>query len=224
MEFKDVVYARKSIRKFKPDPVSKEALEAVLTVAGRAASGMNIQPWEFFVIAGPALESIKRQHIDNLQKGVAPAPEAAYSVWPGDSVYRRRQVELGKELFRLMNIQRDDMTQRIDWAQRGFRFFDAPAAIILTHDRILDDPGPLLDMGAVMQMICLAAVEHGMGTCIEGQGVQYPDVLRQFAGIPESKKIVTAIAIGYPDPDFPANRLESTREPVDALTTWIGFD
>ena len=43
---------------------------AVLAVAGRAASGMNIQPWEFFVITGPALASIKQQHIDNLQKGV----------------------------------------------------------------------------------------------------------------------------------------------------------
>lgn len=224
MEFKEVVFARKSIRKFKPDPVSGKTIEAILAVAGRAASGMNIQPWEFFVITGPALASIKQQHIDNLQKGIQPAPETAYSVWPNDSVYRKRQVELGKELFRLMNIQREDMAQRIEWAQRGFRFFDAPVAVVITHDRILPDPGPLLDMGAVMQMICLAAVEHGLGTCIEGQGIQYPAVLRKFAHIPESKKIVTAIAVGYPDPDFPANRLETTREPVDAVTTWVGFD
>ena len=39
----------------------------------------------------------------------------------------------------------------------------------------------------------------------------------------ESKKIVIAIAIGYPDWDFPANAVETEREPVEAITTWIGL-
>jgi nitroreductase len=52
----------------------------------------------------------------------------------------------------------------------------------------------------------------------------YPGVLRDTAAIPDSKRIVMALAIGYPDPDFPANRLESAREPAENLTRWIGFD
>jgi hypothetical protein len=46
--------------------------------------------------------------------------------------------------------------------------------------------------------------------------------VRQIAGVPESKKLVIEIAIGYPDWDFPANKLQSTREPLDNIVTWRG--
>jgi nitroreductase len=75
-----------------------------------------------------------------------------------------------------------------------------------------------------MQSICLAALSRGLGTCIEDQGVMYPDVIRRFAAVPESKRIVIAIAIGYPDWDFPANKVETAREPVDSITSWCGFE
>ena len=51
----------------------------------------------------------------------------------------------------------------------------------------------------------------------------YPEVLRDLAGIPDSKRIMIAVALGYPDPDFPANRVESPRMPADEITTWMGF-
>jgi nitroreductase len=83
---------------------------------------------------------------------------------------------------------------------------------------------PIFDIGAVSQNICLAALHFGLGTCIEDQGVMYPEVLRKFCTIPETKQIIMAISIGYPNWDFPANRLETTRESVDTLTRWCGFD
>jgi hypothetical protein len=52
----------------------------------------------------------------------------------------------------------------------------------------------------------------------------YPEVLRTCCGIPKDKQIVIAIAIGYPNWDVPANRLATTREPVDTLTAWCGVD
>jgi nitroreductase len=52
----------------------------------------------------------------------------------------------------------------------------------------------------------------------------YPEVLRKYVHIPESKRIIIAIAIGYPDWDFPANKVESEREPIKNVTTWLGFD
>jgi hypothetical protein len=75
-----------------------------------------------------------------------------------------------------------------------------------------------------MQTICLTALNYGLGTCIEYQGVLYPAVLRQCAGIPESKRVLAAIALGFPDWDFPANKLESTREHIDNMTNWCGFE
>jgi len=48
--------------------------------------------------------------------------------------------------------------------------------------------------------------------------------VKELAGIPESKRIIAAIAIGYPDPDHPTNRVQSGREPVDNISLWRGFD
>jgi len=223
MKITEAIEKRISIRGFKPDPVSKKTLREVLETAGRAPSAMNIQPWEFTVIAGDILNKIRSAIVEKLNSGAPAKPDHLGVGWPKDSVYRQRQVALAKQIFSLMDIKREDREKGAWWLERGFRFFDAPAAIIITTDRILDESTPLIDIGAVMQSICLAALDHELGTCIEDQGVMYPEVLREFAYIPESRRIMIAIAIGYPDPDFPANRLESKREPVDSITQWIGF-
>ena len=128
---------------------------------------------------------------------------------------RQRFVLHGLSIVELTALLQDaaDVTQ-------GIRY----RLIVIVVDRSIGDRFPLLDIGAVMQSICLAALSRGLGTCIEDQGVMYPQVLRELAGIPESKRIVIAIAIGYPDWDFPANSVETAREPLDGITTWRGFE
>ena len=223
MDIIEAIHQRKSIRGFKPDPVSKEVLEKILESACRAPSAMNTQPWEFMVLTGEVLNRLRVAIVDKLNKKEPTHPEHEAVSWPNEGVYRNRQIELAKEIFRLMNIQRGDKEKRTAWLERGFRFFDAPVAIILLTDRSLSDVGPLLDLGAAMQTICLAALNFGLGTCIEDQGVLYPEVLREIAHIPENKKIIIAIAIGYPDWDFPANALKCGRESLEKNTRWIGF-
>jgi nitroreductase len=224
MDIIEAVKKRKSIRGYKPDPVAKEVLEEILELARRAPSAMNTQPWEFTVLAGDVLENIKHSNIELLKSGVSPSPEHMVVGWPMESIYRQRQVNLAKQLFQLMDIPREDKEKRAKWQERGFRYFDAPAAIIVSVDRCLGESGPLLDIGAIVQTICLTALHFGLETCIEDQGTMYPDVLKKYAHIPDSKRIVIAIAIGYPDWDFPANKLQTEREPVKNMTTWLGFD
>jgi nitroreductase len=224
MDVIEVVKKRKSIRGYRPDPVPKQVLEQILELASRAPSAMNTQPWEFTVLSGEVLENVRRSNVDLLTSGVQPNPEHVVTSWPKESIYRQRQVGLAKQLFQLMDISRDDKEKRAKWLERGFRYFDAPVAIILSTDRCLSESGPLLDIGAAVQTICLTALNLGLGTCIEDQGTMYPDVLRKHGHIPESKRIIAAIAIGYPDWDFPANKLETEREPIRSVTTWLGFD
>ncbi len=224
MDVKEAIRTRKSIRGYRPDPVSRETLTEILETACRTPSPMNTQPWEFLVLTGPVLDAIKKRNMENFRSGKPGEPEHLVVGWPKESVYRRRQVELAMELFHLMDIERDDLKKRMWWMEQGFRFFDAPAAIILLVDRALSETGPLFDVGAVMQTLCLAALPYGLGTCIEDQGVMYPKDLRELAGIPDSKRIMMAVAIGYPDPDYPANRVETGRESLENITTWIGFD
>jgi nitroreductase len=223
MDIAEAIRQRKSIRDFQSSPVSKEILKEILELATRTPSAMNTQPWEFVVVGGKVLDNIRQANIENLRSGKLPQSEHCVVGWTRDSIYRERQVELAKELFRLMNISREDREKRQEWTERGFRYFNAPAAIILLTDRSLEESAPLLDLGAVMQTITLAAIHYGLGTCIEDQGVMYPEVLRQYLNIPDSKRIVIAIAIGYPNEEFAANRLHSQREPIEKISLWHGF-
>ncbi|HBH86852.1 MAG TPA: nitroreductase [Syntrophaceae bacterium] len=223
MNSNEMIYKRKSIRGFKSDPVAKDMLVRILNTACRAPSAMNTQPWEFIVMTGDVLEKVRVAIVDKLNMKAPMHPDHHAVSWSNDSIYRERQIALAKKLFELMGISREDKKKRAAWLERGFRFFDAPVGILLLTDKSLSDPGPLLDLGAVMQTLCIAALHFGLGTCIEDQGVLYPEVLREIVQIPDDKKIIIAIAIGYPDWDFPANALTSDRETLENNTRWIGF-
>ena len=222
MDIVEAICSRKSIRGYKSTPITRGTLKEILGIATRAPSSDNAQAWEITVVTGEVLDNIRWGNVEMLISGVAPNPDLALGRLEG--VYRERQVELAVQIFQLMGIARENRDKRAQWRQRGFRFFDAPAAIILSADSSLSDSRILLDVGLITQTICLAALNYDLGTCIGVQGVQYPEVVRKFTGIPKSKRIIVSIAIGYPDWDFPANKLESKREPVESITTWCGFE
>jgi len=224
MDILEAIRNRKSIRGYKADPVPKTLIRQVLETAIRAPSAVNCQPWEYFVITGEPLRKIRQGSVEKSRAGESPHSEHELITWTKDSIYGARQVELAKHIFQVMGIGREDKQKRVEWMERGLRYFDAPAAILICVDKKLSEAGPLLDIGAVMQNICLAALHYGLGTCIEDQGVMYPEVVRQHAGIPESKRLIIAIAIGFPDGDDVANTITSNREPVENLTTWVGFE
>jgi len=218
MDVKDAVYARKSIRGYKPDPVPRSILQEILEAAIRAPSSDNSQPWEIYVLTGEPLDNIRRGNLEAMTTGTRGRD---YSPYP--PVFRKRQVDLAVQLFKLMGIAREDRDKRVDWMKRGLRFFDAPVGLILTADQSLNLRTAASDMGGLAQTICLLAVKYGLGTCIIAQGITYPDVVRRHAGIPESKELLLGLALGYPDGDFPANKVQSEREPLDVNTTWLGF-
>ena len=90
----------------------------------------------------------------------------------------------------------------------------------MCSDEEAPEPRSTFDAGLVTQTIALAALHFGLGTCIMQAPVLYPDAVRRVAGIPESKRLYIWIAIGYPDWDYPANKLRSSRETLRALVTW----
>ena len=48
--FLELVKKRRSVRRFKPDPVPDEDIEKIIDAARWAPSGFNTQPWEFVVV------------------------------------------------------------------------------------------------------------------------------------------------------------------------------
>lgn len=219
MEILDAIRTRRSIRAYLPLEVSQEIIREIMEVSMRTPSAINTQPWEITVVSGEVLESIRRENIENILSGAPTKEPLKY-----EGLYKQRQIELAIDLFNLMNIKREDREKRKEWSLRGYRFFDAPVAIILSIDKSLRyGTMASYDIGALGLNICLTAMNYGLGTCIEEQGVVFPEVIRKYTGIPDNKDIIIGIALGYPDPTFPANQIVSRRVPVEEVTSWCGF-
>ena len=50
MEFRDVLFGRRSVREYTARPVEKAQIEALVEAASQAPSAMNAQPWTFTVV------------------------------------------------------------------------------------------------------------------------------------------------------------------------------
>ena len=224
MDFDDVILGRRSIRGYKPDPVPRKLIEEILTLAMRAPSSMNTQPWNFYVITGEPLNRIRAGNTERMIAGVPQSREfRTGEAFAGK--HRERQIGVAKQLFSAMGIERDDKERRQDWVLRGFRQFDAPVCVIVTYDRELsgsDDTA--FDCGAVTTALVNAAWSRGLGCVINSQGIMQSPVVREHAGIPDDQVIMKAVALGWPDPDFPANAVVSNRKSVEEAARFVGFD
>ena len=224
VSFDAVVRGRRSIRGFKPQPVPKDLIREVLDLALRAPSSLNTQPWNFYVLAGEPLDRIRA---GNTERNLAGVPSSREFRSHGDyvGVHRERQIEIAKQLFGAMGIERDDKAKRKDWVLRGFRQFDAPVSIVVTYDRSIHggDIAPF-DCGAVTNALVNAAWSRGLGCVINSQGIMQSPVVREHAGIPEDQVIMICVALGYPDDSFPANAVVSKRKSVDEAAVFVGFE
>ena len=218
-----VVKGRRSTRGYLPKPVPEALIREILEVAMRAPSSMNTQPWNFTVLTGEPLDRIRAGNTERMIAGV-PQSREFRTGQAFEGPHRERQIEVAKQLFGAMGIERDDKEARQDWVLRGFRQFDAPVCVIITYDKVLDgsDDTPF-DCGAVSNALVNAAWSRGLGAVINSQGIMQSPVVREHAGIAEDQVIMKSIALGWPDEAFPANAVVSNRKPVDQAARFVGF-
>src|SRR4029453_10429165 len=73
-----VIRSRRSVRAFRPDPVSREDLVEILEVARMAPSTFNTQPWRVHVVAGEAKRELSNAILGaraaNTLPGFSPFP------------------------------------------------------------------------------------------------------------------------------------------------------
>jgi len=222
--FDEVVLGRRSIRGYKPDPVPKALIREVIEMAMRAPSSLNTQPWNFYVVAGEPLDRIRAGNTERNLAGVPDSREfRGHGAYAG--AHRERQIEIAKQLFAAMGIERHDTEGRQGWVLRGFRQFDAPVSVVVTYDRSIHggDIAPF-DCGAVANALVNAAWSRGLGCVINSQGIMQSPVVREHAGIPDDQVIMICIAMGFPDESFPANPVVSRRKSVDEAAVFVGFD
>jgi nitroreductase len=224
MEYDEVVRGRRSTRGFLRKPVPKALITEVIELAMRAPSSLNTQPWNFYVVAGDALDRIRAGNTERTLAGVPDSREfRSHGAYEGQ--HRERQIGIAKQLFGAMGIERHDKAARQDWVLRGFRQFDAPVSIVVTYDRSIHggDIAPF-DCGAATNALVNAAWSRGLGCVINSQGIMQSPVVREHAGIPDDQVIMICVAMGYPDDSFPANAVVSRRKPVEEAVVFVGFD
>ncbi len=56
MKVLEVIQKRRSVRKYKKDPIPEKALMRILEAARLAPSGKNFQPWKFIIVKDKALK------------------------------------------------------------------------------------------------------------------------------------------------------------------------
>jgi nitroreductase len=221
MDVVEAIRERKSVRAFKPDPVSQGMLRQIVEQALRAPSWANTQPWEFAIVTGKPLEEIKKRFLERGEQ--EPQSEVARPYeFPEPYLSRIQALALKgwtptKENMDIRRIQ-------------NYKNYGAPAMIYLLVDRTMfyqskgTNVWSLYDCGSVVQNIMLLATNYRLGTVAQAQSVVYPDIIRKVLGIPESKLIALGIAIGYPDWDNPVNQRRTQREPLRDVAKWYGFE
>ena len=223
MEFQDLMFERRSIRGYKPDPVPRKLLDEIIGVAAQSPSSMNTQPWNVHVVAGEVLDRIRQGNTEQMIATGKPDREIrGHGRYEGD--HRERQKRVAAQLFEAAGIGWDDKAQRQDWTMRGFRQFDAPVSVIGCIDRAVEGmTESYFDRGQFVHAMVLAAWDRGVGAVINGQGIMQSSVVRAEAQIPDDQLIVITVAMGFPLDDFAANDVVSERRSVEEIATYRGF-
>jgi nitroreductase len=227
MDVIEAIRTRRSIRVFKPDPVPRKVLKELLDVSRWAPSGGNVQPWHFHVLEGKLLARVITRLVAKAKTWDGHEYVNTNPDLPRTGPYSKLLMPRWQSFKALTDAIRyppgtENLEARqLEYREKALRFFDAPSVVIVCAD----DRGSnsILSIGAVAQTICLAALTYGLGTCIMGIPVLWPEIFRELLSIPKDSAIVTSIAIGYPDLKAPINTFPRPREPLDSLVEWHGL-
>ncbi len=209
--FDDIVTSRHSLRAFLPRAVDEDTLNTVFSVAQRAPSNCNSQPWVVHVVSGEKLETLRAEMPGRFVAGNISMDFPYDGVYHG--VYKERQYGAAQSLYDSVGISREDKAKRNEQFMRNFTFFDAPHVAFL----FLPEPFGLreaADLGMYAQTLMLTLTAHGLGSCPQTALGFQADYVREQLGIEASNKLVFGISFGYPDPDDPVNNCVTDRATV----------
>ncbi|MDZ4308635.1 nitroreductase [Allopontixanthobacter sp.] len=224
MNVSEAVATRRSVRAFTDQPVDRAILQRVLEKGQRSPSGGNTQPWHAAVLTGEPMQALFRSVADVLPQGrAAHTPE--YDIYPKDldGAYEQRRRDVGEDLYRALEITRENKAGRLMWFANNFRAFGAPV-LMLVHTPKYMGPPQWSDVGMWLQTIMLLLREEGLDSCAQEAWAMYSAQVRQAVTIPDDHIFFCGMAIGYRDAGAPVNNFAVKRAELYESVTWQGFD
>lgn len=171
MEVSEAIRGRRSIRRFKTDPVPKEVLEKILDLAQWAPSAMNGQDWRFIVVRGPGKEKLLKV-TGSAFESFRPILEANFGDKP-------RVVEAAKTFLETLG--------------------GAPVVILAYGGRFPSGKEDPHSVSLAVQNLLLAAHDAGLGAVWADAAVFYREKeINALMGM-EGRKLVCLVPVGYPD-------------------------
>ncbi len=175
----DVLYTRRSIRKFRSEPVPEDLIRRMLTAAHAAPSAHNARPWRFVVLRE-----------EKARRGLAEAMAAAYA-WDAEAdgveaekIRVRNERSIGRIAGApLAVLACMDEARLPSNAGRG----EAGERLLLTQS-----------VAAAVENLLLAAAEEKLGACWLCAPAFCPSAVAESLALPTSWIAQALILIGLP--------------------------
>ncbi len=189
---------RRSVRRYRPDPIPDAWIEQLLTAATWAPSAHNRQPWRFAVITNPGIrEQLARAMGDRLQTDLS-ADGAPPDVIAAD-VNRSYQRLTAAPLLILLCLTMAEMDHYADGRRQQNEWIMAVQSTALAGQNLL-----------------LAAHALGLGACWLCAPLFCPDVVRTALRLPADWQPQALFTLG-----FPAEQKEKSRQPISSRVLYF---
>ncbi|MFA5454597.1 MAG: nitroreductase [Sulfurimonas sp.] len=215
---------RSSKRAYLPKPVPLDIQEKILDAAAMTPSGANMQPWITYAISNQeVLKNIGDAIIEKMESGVENDQFIQYYPLNWKAPYKKRRIETGVGLYSLMGVDRKDVEKRTQMWHDNFRWFGAQTVFFVFTDKAMIENahGALIDCGAYMQSIMLAATEFGLSSCPQGSTTEFGKVVAKALDVPENLALLYSVVIGYEDKDAKINQYRPSRVDLSENVTFI---
>jgi nitroreductase len=173
---------RTSVRRFRPDPVTRDTIERLLDCAVRAPNHKLTEPWRFSVLTGEARDrfaEIRAAH--RLKRFADPASAEAQA-----AANKMRDESRATPAYVVVMASQnpDELTREEDYAAT---------------------------MMAIANLM-IAAQSLGLGTYLKTGGVMRDPGLLKLARVPENFRVVAIVSLGYPAEEEAPRRRKSATE------------
>jgi nitroreductase len=209
----DVITSRKSIRRYRLDPIPDEMIDKILEAARWAPTGENYQPWRLIVIRDPET----RNRIGDLAKlGSGARMTAWYCL--GEMQKRFEAIKDPENRSRVLKFMYSGEVS--EFAKQ------APLVIAVIGSLMEGSVDVPYDLSACIENMLLEAHSLGLGACwVHGPVASTRDAkkFKEILGIPTGMgeyKVIAYVAFGFPAEDRKHPR---PKKSLEEIVYWESF-
>ncbi len=194
---RDVIFNRRSIRRYRPESVPHQIIEDLLQAAIWSPSAHNRQPWRFAVVETQTQKEQLAQAMGARLRRDLTSDGVPTEVMEADAGRSYLRITNSPVLI-IMCLSMVDMDVYADERRNQQEYIMTVQSVAMAGQNIL-----------------LAAYDVGLGACWMCAPLFCPDVVKDELKLPDDWQPQALLTIGYP-----AETREKTRKPLETSVMW----